>query len=71
MDWNGVSPKLSSGNCNLGDKIIYRLHEEQWCCDTVTLASSLPRASDGVPIAHLVVSKAKLAPGEAREPAAA
>lgn len=54
------------GNCNLGDRIIYRLHSMDREGDVVKLTSSLHRESDNVPIAYLSTSKAKLPEGTPR-----
>lgn len=45
------------GNCNLGDKLIYRLHSVDRRGDRVTLTSSLARMSDNVPIGFLATTK--------------
>jgi probable biosynthetic protein (TIGR04098 family) len=52
------------GNCNLGDRLIYRVHEAVRGEDEATFTSSLVRASDRVPIAHLVTTKTRLAEAE-------
>lgn len=48
------------GNCNLSDHLVYRLHEKHHHGDTVTLTSSLTRASDETVIASIVTQKALL-----------
>ncbi|MBF0195576.1 MAG: hypothetical protein HQL71_13525 [Magnetococcales bacterium] len=45
------------GNCDISDKILYRLHEEKKNDKVTTLVSSLARVSDGMVIAHITTSK--------------
>ena len=46
------------GNCDLNDRIIYRLHHVGDAGGRIALTSSLTRASDGVMIARLITTKA-------------
>jgi probable biosynthetic protein (TIGR04098 family) len=45
------------GNCNLSDRIIYRLHDVKDDNGKMTLTSSLTRASDSTVIANLITTK--------------
>jgi probable biosynthetic protein (TIGR04098 family) len=45
------------GNCNLTDKILYRLHDVKDEDGKLTLTSSLTRASDSTMIANLITTK--------------
>ena len=45
------------GNCDISDKILYRLHEERKTDKVITLVSSLARVSDGMVIARIITSK--------------
>jgi probable biosynthetic protein (TIGR04098 family) len=51
------------GNCNIDDKIIYRLHDMEHQGDGVRLTSSLFREKDNALIAHVSVVKRRLADG--------
>jgi probable biosynthetic protein (TIGR04098 family) len=46
------------GNCDLNDRILYRLHQRTDEPGAVTLTSSLARKSDGMVIARLITTKA-------------
>lgn len=46
------------GNCDLNDRILYRLHQRRDEPGAVILSGSLARKSDGVVIAQLTTTKA-------------
>jgi probable biosynthetic protein (TIGR04098 family) len=48
------------GNCEIDDKITFRVHSFEYLNGSVRSTSSLSRASDGVMIAYLVTEKARV-----------
>ena len=45
------------GNCDLNDRVLYRIHDREDRNGRITLSSSLSRVSDGFVIAHLLTTK--------------
>jgi probable biosynthetic protein (TIGR04098 family) len=55
------------GNCNLGDKLVYRLHSFDRQGERVSLTSSLARMSDDTPIGFLTTTKERVADGSVQD----